>query len=175
MKNLEVNMEKIIQDAEKKRQQEISDLESRSKKLYELVATENFTVDEVIAESYATSFTPYSEMMIGGRSPVYRGGFTSRLVLKVSPDNQDVPVATLNFDGISVVKAGDYIAAQIPKFEEKRVETGFHSGPYNKDRVFYFDRSFNPEESAIELTLISPYGDVLRRDRSVDYKNFVKE
>lgn len=173
MKSQKLDMNKIMQDAEEKRQQEIADLESRSKHLYELVATENFTVDEVVAESYATSFTPH--MMIGGRSPVYRGGFTSKLVLKVSADNQDVPVTTLNFDGLSVVKAGDYISAQIPRYEEKRVGTGFHSGPHDRDRIFYFDRDFNPEESAIELALLSTDGNVLRRDRSVNYKSFIKE
>jgi len=114
-------------------------------------------------------------MMIGGRSPVYQGGFTSRLVLKVSPDNRDVPVRTLKFDGFSVVRAGDYVSAQIPRYEEKRVNSGFHSGPYDRDRVFYFDRNFNPEESAIELALLSADGNVLRRDRAVNYKNFVKE
>ncbi len=175
MKSQKLDVSKIRQDVEKKEQQEITDLESRSKQLYELVATEKFTVDEVVAESYATSFTPHSEMRFGGSSPVYRGGFTSRLVLKVSPDNQDVPVTTLNFDGLSVVKSGDYISAQIPRFEEKRVGTGFHSGPYDKDRVFYFDRDFHPEESAIELALLSTAGTVLRRDRSVSYKDFVKE
>ena len=175
MKSQKFDMNKIMQDVEEERQQKIADLESRSKKLYELVATENFTVNEVVAESYATSFTPHSEMMIGGSSPVYRGGFTSRLVLKVSPDNQDVPITTLNFDGFSVVRVGYYISAQIPRFEEKRVGTGFHSGPYNRDKVFYFDRAFNPEESAIELALLSADGNVLRRDRSVNYKSFVKK
>lgn len=175
MKSQKLDMNKIQQGAEKKRQQEIADLESRSIYLYELVATENFTVAEVIAESYTTSFTPHSEIRFGGRSPVYSGGFTSKLVLKVLADNQDVPVTTLNFDGFSVVKAGDYISAQIPRFEEKRVGTGFHSRPYDRDRVFYFDRNFNPEESAIELALFSNDGNVLRRDRSVNYKSFVKE
>ena len=48
MKSQKSDMNKIMQDAEEKRQQEIADLESRSKQLYELVATENFTVDEVV-------------------------------------------------------------------------------------------------------------------------------
>jgi hypothetical protein len=175
MESQELDMNKIMQNFEEKRQQEIADLESRSKQLYELVATENFTVDEVVAESYATSFTSHSEMRSGGSSPVYRGGFTSRLVLKVSPDNQDVPVRTLSFEGLSVVRAGDYISAQIPRYEEKRVGSGFHSGPYDRDRVFYFDRNFNSEESAIELALLSEDGNVLRIDRAVNYKNFVKK
>ena len=175
MKSQRLDINSIMRDAEKKREQEIRDFESRSKHLYELVATENFTVDEVVAESCATSFTPDSEMRFGGSSPVYNGGFTSRLVLKVSPNNQDVPITALNFDGLSVVKAGDYISAQIPRFEEKRVGTEFLSESYDRDRVFYFDRDFEPEESAIELTLLSADGNVLRRDRSVNYKSFVKE
>ncbi|OYT57321.1 MAG: hypothetical protein B6U68_02035 [Candidatus Aenigmarchaeota archaeon ex4484_14] len=174
MKSQKLDMNQIVQNAKEKKKQEIADLESHSKQLHELVVTENFTVDEVVAESYATFFTPHSEMVIGERSPVYRGGFTSRLVLKVSPDNQDVPVRTLRFNGFSVVRAGDYISAKIPRYEEKRVGSGFHSGPYD-NRVFYFDRDFNPEESAIELAILSADGNVLRRDRAVNYKNFVKE
>jgi hypothetical protein len=169
------DINKAIQDAEKEKQKKVVDLKSHSKKLYELVVTEKFTVHDVVAESYATSFTPHSEMRFGGSSPVYRGGFTSRLVLKVSPDNQDVPITTLNFEGFSIVKAGDYISAQIPKFVERRVETGFHSRPYNRDKVLYFDRDFNPEESAVELALLSTDGKILRRDRSVNYKNFEKK
>ncbi|MEJ2267997.1 MAG: hypothetical protein P8X70_02890, partial [Nanoarchaeota archaeon] len=136
---------------------------------------EEFTVLEVVAKSRAISFTPHSEMRFGGNSPVYRGGFTSRLVLKVSPDNQDVPITTLNFEGFSIVKAGDYISAQIPKFSEIRVETGFYSRPCNIDKVFYLDRDFNSEESAIELALLSTDRKVLRRDRAVNYKNFEKK
>lgn len=174
MKSQKPDMDKIIRDAEEKRLKEITDFESRSRQLYELIATEKFTVGEVVAETYATSFTPRSEVRFGGRSPVYRGGFTSKLVLKVSPDNQDVPVTTLNFNGFSIVKAGDYISAQIPRFEEKRVGTGLPFGPYNKDDVFYLDRAFSPEEVAIELALLSADGNVLRRDRAVDYNIFVE-
>src|SRR3989344_1479691 len=124
MKDLQFDMKQIIQDAEKKRQQEIENLESSSRSLYTLVATEEFTVDEVVAESYATSFTPHSEMRVGGSSPVYNGGFTSRLILKVSPNNQDLPVRTIYFNGFSIVRAGDYVSAKIPRYEEKKIGDG---------------------------------------------------
>ncbi len=154
---------------------EITELESRSKQLYELVVTEYFTVDEVVAESYPTLIIPHSKIQIGIEHPGYEGGFTSRLVLKVTPVRQDVPVRTLIFDGISIVKAGDYIAAKIPKFEEKRLEDEFYFGPYERRKVFYFDRDFNSEEHAIELSILSKDGNILRKDRAINYKDFVKE
>ena len=153
--------------------QELEDLKSRSKPLYELVATENFTVNEVVGESYRTSFTPTSEMIIGGRSREYQGGYTSNLVLKVTPDNKKIPVRTLNFDGFSAVRAGDYISAQIPRYEEKRALVGLSYS--DRDQMFYLDRDFKPEESAIELILLSKRRKVLRTDRAVNYKKFVKE
>lgn len=167
-------MNQIIIDAEKKRQERTKDLESRSKPLHELVIAERFMVNEAVAEAYGTSFKPYPIM--GGSSLVYPGGFTSKLVLKVMPDNQSVPIRILNFDGISAVQAGDYISARIPRFEEEIVESEFfHPGPEGKASVFYLDRAFNPEEIAIELAILSENGKVLRIDRAVDYKDFVKE
>ncbi len=175
-----INPDVFIRNPERERQQieEMEELESLSKQLYELVATENFTVDEVDGKYYSTSFTPHSEMRIGGKSPVYRGGFTSRLVLKVSPNNQDVPVRTINFDGFSIVRAGDYISAQIPRYQIKKVESGglHSSGPYRpfNIKIFYLDRDFDAEESAIELAILSADGKVLRRDRAVNYNEFIK-
>ena len=168
-------MDEIMRDAEKKRQQEIKDLEFYSKNLCELVVTEKFTIDDALGESHETSFTPHSEIMRGGRSPVYKGGFTSKITLKVSPDDKDVPIRTIKFNGFSRLKAGDYIYAQIPRYEEKRVKGGFSYGQNNNDKIFYFDRDFNSEEFAIELALLSPEGNILRRERSVNYKKFIKE
>ena len=73
----------ILLNNEKKREKELADLRARSKPLHELVVSEYFNVEEVISHSGATSFTPHSERRMGGRSPVYDGGFTSELVLKV--------------------------------------------------------------------------------------------
>lgn len=173
MKTRKIDMDKISQDAEQKRQIEIKDLESQSKKLYELVTMTKFTIDEVVAESYPTYFTPNSEMRIGGESPIYNGGFTSKLTLKVTPDNPEIPVEILTFDGFSIVKAGDYISAKIPKYEE-RTDPEIYLGNQNK-KTFYIDRTFNSKESAIELALLSSEGNILRRDRSINYRNFTKE
>src|SRR3989338_4929932 len=165
----ESDMAQILRDAEIRRQQEIADWESRSKPLYELVFSEYFTVDDVIAESYATSITPLSEMRLGGRSSHYPGGYISKLVLKVVPDNKEIPVSVLNFDGISVIRAGDYISAQIPRYEEKKVASGVRCGSHEHYTCLYLNRDFKPEESAIELAIHSVDRKVLRRDRSIDY------
>ena len=173
MAGKKLDLDKIMQDAKAKRIQELSDLQAHSKELYELVATEYFTVDDVVGESYSTSFTPDTEIVLGGSSRVYSAGFISKLVLRVSPDNHDVPVKTIHFDGFSGVRVGDYICAKIPRYDEKRV--GIDPRFIDKERVFYFDRVFHSEESAIELTLLSAGGNVLRRDRSVNYDYFVKK
>lgn len=162
----------MFEDEEKK----IEDLEARSKKLYELVVTEEFEVNNVIARSNKTSFIPESERIYGGETPShYNCGFTSNLTLTVTPTNTDIPTRILNFDGFSIVKNGDYISAKIPKYTEERVRIGL--SPFNKisERVFYLDRKFNLEESAIELALLSPKKEVLRRDRSIDYRLFLEK
>lgn len=170
MNELKLNLRKKMPDFKKMNEQEMKKLESKSKKLNELIVSENFIVEEVISESYATSFTPKSEMVLGGYSPSYSVGHTSRLVLKVSPDNKEIPVQTLNFSGSSIIKAGDYISAKIPKYKKSK-----YNGLFKKEKTFYFDRDFNSEESVIELALLSENEEVLRKDRSVDYRNFIKE
>jgi len=170
-----IDLTQILEKAEEQRQQEIKKLKSCSKPLHELVVEERFIVDDVIAKSYPTSFAPYSEMIIGGESHIYSGGFTSKLVLKVTPDSKDVPVRTLNFEGFSIVKLGDYISAKIPRYEEKRIKRGIGANhPFMQDLVFYFDREFNATESAIELSIRSKYDEVLRREWAVDYEKFRK-
>jgi hypothetical protein len=169
----DLDVDEMIQDSMKTEKQEIADLESRSKELHERIATENFTVNSIIARTRPTSFTINSEMVMGARSPTYEGGFTSQLVLKVSPDNKNIPIKSIIFNGFSIIKAGDYIAAQILKYETEII-TPRYSGNGNK-RFFYIDRDFNIEEDAIELALLSEDGSILRKDRSINYRNFTKK
>jgi len=171
---MEKKMEELLRDpnrmqkAEESRRQEIAELEARSKELDELVVVENFTVEDVVSECCGTAFTPHSEIIIGGKSPSYEGGFTSNLTLKVTPDNA-IPVRTLNFKGSSVVRAGDYISAEILRCDERKIMEGFGRPYHQEDKTFYFDRKFMPEETAIELAILSDDGKVLRRDRAVGY------
>ncbi|MBI5804190.1 hypothetical protein HY450_03025 [Candidatus Pacearchaeota archaeon] len=150
----------------KEREVSSENLSSGSRPLHELVVSVNFIVHDVVAQTHGTSFTPTSEWMIGGSSPVYWGGFTSSIILKVSPDDRDIPVRELTFDGFSPIRAGDYISAKIPRYEEKKFSENLHS----KGKTLYFDRDFKEEERAIELAIISD-GRVVRTDRAVDYRS----
>lgn len=148
----------------------IADLESRSKKLSDLVVTERFIVLSAVGETSRAIFAPSSEIVIGGNSPAYGGGFTTRLALNVSPENRGLPIHTLIFEGFSGVRSGDHILAQIPRYEERVVNLLFNSNPYNNTRNFYLDRAFRPTETAIELSIHSSDDTViLRTDRSIDY------
>lgn len=175
MKCRTLDLNKILIEAEERRQQELKDLKSRSKPLCDLVVSENFTVNEVMGESYVTPshFNSFFEIIPGATPHVYSGSLTSKLVLKVTPDNQDIPVRSLNFDGNSSVRPGDYINAKIPKYKEKKVIPNCSGSCFSQDHIFYFDRDFNPEESAIELTILSEKGK--RTDRAVNYKDFMKK
>ena len=129
----------------------------------------------MIGQSYATSFTPESEMRFGGISPVYRGGYTSELILQVTPDNNEAAIRTLTFKGISSVQRGDYISAQIARYQEKNVGWVENEEGNRVGGLFYIDREFKPEESVIELSLLTEERCILRSDRAINYNTFFRK
>ncbi len=145
-----LDLREIYKGAEDQRNKRIAELERISKPLHELVFSENFRIIDVIGESYPTSYSPMPHM--GGSSPTHDTGFTSRLTLDVDPEDKDIAVKTLKFDGFSIVRAGDYVTAKIPRYKEEIVKGGFYAG-YSNERVFYLERSFEPVEFAIELVI----------------------
>lgn len=172
----EIDLHQILEEGEQKRLAKIKDLESCSKTLSELLVVHNFNVNNVISETYPTVLASYPERILDGRPfAAYQGGFKSRLIITVTPDDKDNPIRTLNFKGFSPVKIGDYICAQIPRYKEEKLSLGFHNGLFDKERVFYFDRKFNQKESAIELIIFSENKDILRIDRAVDYNKYIKK
>ena len=167
-------MKKFREKEEKEREKKIAELTQQSKNLYEIVVEEEFDVEQVIGETHATSHTPVSEMRIGGRSPIYHTGFTSKLILKVTSTKADMSVHLLNFNGISPVMAGHHIRVQIPRYEEKKMQKDMFDYS-SHERTFYLDRAFNLEETAIELSIIGENGRVLKTDRAVEYDQFQKK
>jgi len=113
-------------------------------------------------------------MVFGGRSPSYSGGQTSELVLKVQ--STKVPVTSLKFRGISAVRGGDSIRAKIPRYEKREIFRNVMEpmcGDNDMTREGYFPRdAYNPEEEAIEITILRGNGISVRTDRAVDYARF---
>ena len=122
--------------------EEIRRFKQKSRPLEELIVTENFTVNEVFRED-------------------------NSILLKVTPDN-DILVRILRFMGFLRVRAGDYISATIPKYEENAYRKNFVDGKITYI-IGYFGRDFKPEEEAIEIAILSSDGRVLRTDRADDY------
>ncbi len=150
-----------------------ADLKARSKPLHELVQTAYFRVNGVVGQSYATEVDV--EQFIGEHSSAHPAGHTSGLVLKVTAEDASIPVKELIFSGFSAVRGGDRVKALIPRYAAESEESyglGLFSG--ENTPTHNVDRPYQPEEHAIELTIMEADREV-RIDRSVDYWNFVRK
>ena len=157
------------QDFAKRMRESEEELKKGSKPLSELVEWLNFDVESVLSISEATSIFSIPESRIGGEDMRCEAGYTSRLVLGVRFRGGSVPIKILNFNGNSVVQAGQYIRATMPIYEEKRL--GFEGGERKKG---YFPRYYKREELAIKIEIWGG-SKIIREDRSVDYGKFVKD
>lgn len=162
------DLESLREEAKKKAEELIA----KSKPLDELVVLEEFVVESVNSVNYETSFRPVSEVKIGRYSPVYNTGFTTLVSLIVTPYNVNVPVRKLEFYGNSSVEAGNHIRARIPKYKEEVVRNDIY---FTFPEKIYLDRKFREQELAIELEIIGRHREVVRVERSVDYRKFVKK
>lgn len=169
-----VDIAEVRRSAEEERLRQIEELKPLAKELHELVIGERFRVDDVTMESYDND-PPYQRIAMpeiaAGRRRIHRTGFTSATFLEVLPHERDVPVKRLVFEGYSSANRGDYILARIPRYEEKVVK-GVNG--HITDISFYVDRPFREEECAIEVAIFSANGDILRRERSVDFRKFAE-
>ncbi len=132
---------------------------------------EDFYVQRVYSRPRSNSHTPLSEMVFGGKSPRYETGDSNHLILEVFPRDIEIPIRKLTFNGPSVVRGKDKISAHIPRYDQESDPTTYSSDPHRK--VFYFDRDFNTEETAIKIEIYNWWeGDLLREDKSVEYSKF---
>ena len=144
-----------------------------AKPLHELVFSVDCTVDKVVAETFAISHTPLSEMVFGGKSPVYDKGYTARCTLSVIPFDQSNNLRVLIFKGVSSVRAGDTIKAMIPCYENISTLLPTMSDIDGKNRA-YVPREMNKKEIAIELNTLSGKK-VIRTERAVDYSTYIPQ
>ena len=171
-----LDTQKYHEDIERAKQKELRELQLGAKDLHELVVFERFFVQRTLQETKATSHTPSSEAIMGGRSPTYNTGFITSLTLYVDPTNQ-IPIRELTFNGSSIVRPGDHIYASIPLYEEKRPQLSMPFPlPGQKGEVFYHTRDFKSQELAIELAIINTDGRTIgSRDRSIEYDFIMKK
>ncbi len=146
--------------------------------LDELVVSEKFVVEEVVSKSKRHFINAEKNSFVGmfgsdiANYQEKESGYGSVIQLKVRSYEKDSPVKILEFLGNSIVQAGNYIEAKIPRYEEKNRGTRFPEIP-NEIEKFYFDRPFKEKESAIEIAIMTGEK-VLRRDQSIDYDKFQK-
>ena len=145
-----------------------------AKLLHELVVSERFTVREVLCTNTAVSYTPESEVVHGDNSPQYQSGFRFKMSIKVTPEGLEIliPVRELLFYGNSPVRGSDYVEARIPRFREIKTHVPKTTVYDNGVRLSYVDRKFKESELAIELSILTRDGKVLRTDRAAGYKKF---
>ncbi|MDO8510749.1 MAG: hypothetical protein Q7S55_01135 [Nanoarchaeota archaeon] len=137
-----VSVDDLFESARHETEKQNQDLRARAKTKEELTVGLECTVLEVNGYQGSTSFTPDSEMVIGGSSPSYGGGHTYQTEIKVKSKNQ---VERLNFNGWPHLEAGDTIRAYILKGQEeyeKSFEVDLHHNPLSH----WVGREYRPVE-----------------------------
>jgi hypothetical protein len=167
-----IDMAQIAKKLEQKRLKELQELESNSKNLYDLIQSEHFYVEDVVSNTYKTSININPNL--GGRNSQNDTGYTSELILNVIPYDKNISTHTLYFDGFSIVKPGDTITAKIPRYTKKEISPNLTLNPNQQQKTYYLDRDYSLEERAIELSIHYDKIKNQRKDRSVDYSNYIK-
>lgn len=94
----------------------------------------------------STSFTPQSEMVFGGESPVYSGGNVYTLEIALESVSA---VKKLNFEGWPHLEKGDEIKAYVFAGEESAYSRGMR--PLRNSSRGLFEKRESPEYVAREL------------------------
>lgn len=141
------------------------ELRNNSVKLEDCLVTINGIVEYINGFTYQTSFTPTSEIRIGGSSPSYNGGnrLRTEMIIKdtliLSNDGSyDGEVKKLIFDGaILPIYVGDEISADLYACEKKSELDNYRFGYNNKSH--YLKRDLKEEENVICIRKLK--GDVV--------------
>ncbi|MFP4403296.1 MAG: hypothetical protein ACLFPJ_03025 [Candidatus Woesearchaeota archaeon] len=163
----------IKEDYEKQKEK----YEKNSKPLKELLVYEKFYVAKYpVQEAFQTNFTPYSELIFGGKSMNYEGGLNYLTKIKVKPLNKKTKIGKIYFNSSTSLKLGDYFSALIPKFTKKELNSYLSHVNPKKKRIFYFDRPFYLDEVVFEINILSKNNsEILKNEKSPEYFNFLKD
>ena len=127
------------------------DLQTRAKTPEELTVGLECVVKEVNSYQGSISFTPSSEIVLGGRSRSYGGGHTYRTEIKVESGTL---VEKLEFKGWPHLEAGDIIKAYIMKGKQ---EPEKFFGSYRRDlfdqgpKTHLVERPYQPVEQPSKI------------------------
>jgi hypothetical protein len=155
-------------------------LRSQAKELYELLITGEFKVGDIRTESYASRFTPTSEIMVGGTSPSYDTGMNLTHRIEVIPRSKNVKgIEVLTFEGALNINPGSIVNATVPLYRmvtEDGIEIQGTGWPFIKSKKFYLPRKPGKEEVAIELVVpfVSGRSNYNHTFRSCDWRKYQK-
>lgn len=174
MKNSDpkMNFLESFQAQQAEEEERFARLRSQKKSLAELVLEGRFNVTGVEVAFSRTSSISQSETLIGGPVVSDDSGYTALSILNVLPEVYfEVPIRKLIFYGNSSVRAGDFVLAKIPCYQEIRSPISF---PEFAKETFYIPRKFKRDEEAIKLSIISSDKRVLREELSANYPKYQK-
>lgn len=172
--SFDFSMEDFRKKEEEERDRQIKELSAASRPLNELVESCEFVVERVYSENKDRQI-PIGEPIIGGRNYSSSTGYQTKLTLELAGNN--FGIKRLIFDGNSGVRGGDSIRALVPKYEERKIEDDSYGCGCCGDRkkTFYLPREkFGEEEEAVEIEVLTASKKILRVDRAIEYRNFMK-
>src|SRR3989338_3488159 len=108
--------EALFKKIKKENENYNQELRAKAKTPEELTVGLEYVVADVNCYQGSTSFTPHSEIVLGGRSPTFNGGHTYRTELKVQSGTL---VKKLEFYGWPPLEVGDVIKAYIFKGKQE--------------------------------------------------------
>jgi hypothetical protein len=149
IKNIDDNFfDELAKEIEKKNEE----LRAKAKKREDLIVPVYCYVTSVEGYLSQRKMTPHSERMIGGKSPSYNVGDSSRLELLVDTKEG---IKYVNFAGWPPIEKGDSIKAYFLKGELKSEETKLGiqriSMRYNQLQSHWIERDFQETETALKI------------------------
>ena len=140
----------LFENARQETEKYNQELRAKAKSPEQLTVSLEGVIEGIDFYQGSVSFTPRSEMVIGGRSPSYSGGHVNYAEIKIQGESK---VEKLKFDGWPHLEAGDTIRAYIfkgQKESEKCFEV-FEVDWYHNPPSHWTERDYQPVEHPIKI------------------------
>lgn len=144
----EVNIGDLFVRLNKKAIRHNKKLRARAKNQEKLTVGLECTVLEVNSYQASTSFTPRSELVLGGTSPSYGGGHTYQTEIKVESGTL---VEKLQFNGWPHLETGDQIRAYILKGQPEYEKQVMGNGTFGNEKSHWVEREYEATEKPSKI------------------------